>query len=91
MSAWIFNSKWRNRVNIGSKLINYVRKLINNALIIHDPKSKNVVNIESKTENRVDIGSKLVNNVPKHVNSTIIYVKKTRFATIFDHRKIAIS
>ena len=59
------------------------------SLIIHDPKFKNVVNIESKTENRVDIGSKLVNNVPKHVNSTIIYVKQTRFGTVLDHRKIA--
>jgi hypothetical protein len=56
--------------------------------IIHDPNLKNGVNIESKTENRVDIGSKLTKSIAKLVNSLIFYVKKTRFAPVFDHRKI---
>ena len=60
-----------------------------NSLIIHDPKCKNGVNIESKTENRVDIGSKLTKRIAKLVNMLIFYVKVTRFATVFDHRKIA--
>ena len=59
------------------------------SLIIHDPKYENRVNIESKTENRVDIGSKLTKSVAKRVSFLIFYVKKTRFATVFDHRKIA--
>ena len=59
------------------------------SLIIHDRKFKNRVNIESKTENRVDIGSKLTKHIAKFVNSLIFKVKKTRFATVFDHRKIA--
>ena len=58
------------------------------SLIIHDPKYENRVKIESKTENRVDIGSKLTKRMAKCVNSLIFYVKKTRFATVFDHRKI---
>ena len=59
------------------------------SLIIYDRKFKNGVNIESKTENRGDIGSKLAKRIAKLVNSLIFYVKKTRFATVFDHRKIA--
>ena len=59
--------------------------------IIHDQKFKNRVNIESKTENRVDIGSKLTKRIAKFVNSLIFYAKITRFGTVFDHRKIAIS
>ena len=59
------------------------------ALIIHDPKYENRVNIESKTENRVDIGSKLTKRIAKLVNVLIFYVKVTRFATDFDHLKIS--
>ena len=58
------------------------------SLIIHDPKHENRVNIESKTENRVDIGSKHTKRIAKLVSSLISYVKKTRFATVFDHCKI---
>ena len=61
------------------------------SLIIHDEKFKNGVSIKSKTGNRVDIGSKLTKRIAKRVNSLIFYVKKTRFGTVFDHRKIAIS
>ena len=61
------------------------------SLIIHDRKFKNRVNIESKTENRVDIGSKHTKRIAKFVNLLIFYVKKTRFGTDFDRRKIAIS
>ena len=59
------------------------------SLIIHGRKFKNRVNIESKTENRVDIGSKRTKSIAKFVNSLIFQVKKTRFATVFVHRKIA--
>ena len=59
------------------------------SLIIHVPKYEKWVNIESKTENRVDIGSKRTKSIAKLVNSLIFKVKKTRFATVFDHRKIA--
>jgi hypothetical protein len=60
------------------------------SLIIHDSKFKNGVNIESKTENRVDIGSKHTKRIAKLVNMLIFYVKTSRFATVFDHRKIAV-
>ena len=60
------------------------------SLIIHDPKYENRVNIESKNENRVDIGSKLMKRIAKLVNMLIFYIKTSRFATVFDHRKIAV-
>jgi hypothetical protein len=59
------------------------------SLIMHDPKFKNGVNIESKSENRVDIGSKLTKSIAKLVNSLNFYVKTLLFATVFDHLKIA--
>ena len=59
------------------------------SLIIHDPKYENRVNIESKTEKRLDIGSKRTKHIAKLVISLNFKVKKTRFATVFDHRKIA--
>ena len=60
------------------------------SLIIHDRKFKNGVNIELKTENRVDVGSKLMKRIAKLVNMLIFYLKTSRFATVFDHRKIAV-
>ena len=59
------------------------------SLVIHDRKFKNGVNMESKSEKRVDIGSKLMKRIAKLVKMLIFYIKTSRFATVFDHRKIA--